>query len=200
MNVYRADRRVMRLIIPVCVIGLLFVGLAGCGAAKDDTTSSSSTGSDSSDDESKKGSDGDKDSKEDVPLDHSAALSAGFSGKTAIKCTYTYDTEEIEQIKLFSTSGEVMPEATVYLNKKAVFWDIPQPEGGTSHMLVIADDLYTWKIPGDSKGIKNKDESEDSRAELETKMKKNASDCEAYMGPESIFEIPDDIQFEEFPA
>lgn len=178
----------------VTAFGLAFV-LTACGGDEVDDTGAA-TGTRSSTDVDTK-TDGDKDPNEEKSpvLDHEAALAAGFNQELAVTCGYTYDEQELAGLKMMSTSGDVPPEATIYVDRGTVYWDIPEPDGKMSHMLASDGYLYTWKVPGDGEGVKSPDATNGGGDELKQRMAKNAHDCKAYDGPASIFQPPNDITF-----
>lgn len=139
-------------------------------------------------------------SPEAAPLDHGSALEAGLSGNIAIKCVYNFDDEEIANQQAFSTSGWSTPVADIYLDGTSVYWEIPQEDNRISHVLGAGISTYAWKTPGDAAGAKGDTNTEDQRGKLAALMKTHASDCALYPGPNSIFEVPDDISFDYFPG
>lgn len=115
----------------------------------------------------------------------------------AITCGYTYDEQELAGLRMLSPSAEVPPEATIYMDRGTIYWDIAQPDGRMSHMLATDGFLYTSKVPSESKAIKSEDVANGGGDELQKRLTKNAHDCKAYDGPASIFQTPTDITFVE---
>lgn len=194
-------------VIALATLGLSF-GLTACGSsdggsatAEDGAATDSSAGTSADPDEGPADTpepetpDTEEPDDKTPALDHPAALAAGFDGTVAIRCTYTYDDDELRQLQTMSLGADIPPEATVYLDRGVVYWDVPQPDGRVSHVLGRDGAVYTWKVPGDGTGVEGTDESPDSLAVLEDRMTRNASDCVAYDGPSSIFEVPGDITF-----
>ncbi len=178
----------------VAGLGLVFT-LTACGGDEvDDAGAAAGSGSDSGADGE---SEADKDAAEDSspPLDHDAALAAGFEQELAITCGYTYDEQERAGLQAMSPSAEVPSEATIYLDGGAIYWDIPQPDGRMSHVLARDGFLYTWKVPGDAEGVKSPDTTNGGGDELQRRLTKNAHDCKAYDGPASIVQPPSGITF-----
>lgn len=191
---------------PIAIVTglLLVVALTGCTNNGDVRAQSGNGDSHNGGSDVDPNSDGNEDAEgaeQSPPLDHSAALAAGISGDTAIKCLYTYDEQELAQIKMLAAGGEVSPNATVYLNGSAAYWDIPHPGDRLAHILSHEGITYSWKVPHDGLGAKGSQADPDAELGLLTeRMKKNASDCAAYTGPDSIFTVPNDITFEFFPG
>lgn len=133
-------------------------------------------------------------------LDHSSALAAGIAGETAITCEYTYDEQELETLRMLAQGGPVRSDATVYLDGSTMYWDLPQANGEMGHLLSYEGEVYTWtELAG--RGTRSPQEDpEGERAALAERMPRNASDCAAYTGPMSIFEVPQEIEFSGFPG
>lgn len=141
-------------------------------------------------------SDTDSELDDDAPvLGHDDALAAGFDHTAAIKCGYTYGEQELAWQRAVNPTAELVPEATIYLDRGVIYWDMPQPDGRTSHMLALDGYLYTWKVPSDSDAVKNTDATNGGADGLAERLDKNAHDCVVYDGPASIFEPPQGIPF-----
>ncbi|WP_146135353.1 hypothetical protein [Antricoccus suffuscus] len=174
---------------------ILVLGSAGCGGSDNEIGDSGTSSTSSSSGTATPSTDTESDDTAPV-LDHEEALAAGFDHTAAITCGYTYDEQELAGLKALSPTGEVPPEATIYLDRGAIFWEIPEPDGRTSHILALDGYLYTWKVPGDSDGVKSRDTTNGGGDELKERMSQNAHDCVVYGGPSSIFQPPKDITFQ----
>lgn len=209
---HESIRRHVR-VVPVASLLLLALALAGCSAGAGDdgapassldagaaapggatTPAESDTDSDDTDPQTDEGE------QPAPPLDHSSALAAGIAGETAITCEYTYDEQELATLRAFAGGGEVMPGATVYLDGSTVYWDLPEPGGVLGHLLSYEGEVYTWMEPDATGAWAPSEDPEGERALLTERMERNASECAAYTGPASIFEVPEEITFSGFPG
>lgn len=181
----------------VTALGLVLALTACSGDNVDDAGATTGSGSSTdADTDTKPDGDKDSDNEKSPALDHEGALAAAFNQELAVVCGYTYDEEELASIKIL-TSGEAPPDATIYLDRGAILWDIPQSSGKVTHMLIRDGSVYTWKASRDGKGAKAPDLTSDGGVELQQRVTRNAHDCKVFDGPASTFQPPNDITFVE---
>lgn len=188
-------RRARATYLPVALL-LVALTLAACGS-NEASPPAGDTGSGATTQENDAETDSEADAEVDtetvLELTHEQALAAGRGQEMAVVCEYTYDEEERAGIKLLARSDVIPDGQTVYLSPGAVFTDIPQTDGRMSHMLSVDGSLYTWKVPGNGIGVLSPDLT--NMEALKQKMGTNAHDCAPYIGPDSIFQPPTDIEF-----
>lgn len=197
-----------RLVAALIFTPLLAIGLAGCGDKTEELSASQQQGATSTTAAPPKPTSGPTDENDEAPeasadpapLAHDEVLEAGLAGNAPIACVYNFDEEEMDQQRMFSMTGWSTAVADIYLNGASVYWEITQEDNRTSHVLGTGKTTYAWKTPGDAAGAKGDTSSGSEQAKLAALMETHASDCTLYTGPLSIFEVPDDIEFEYFPG
>lgn len=127
-------------------------------------------------------------------LDSDGILGLGIGGKAEITCGYTFDEVELGEMSVMSTHGWVSPEATIHLNFPVVHWEIPQDGNRMSHIVYYDNNTYMWKTPGDNRGVMGSGPGDDLSI-LAEKLQRNAHDCVAFTGPDSVFSVPADMDF-----
>lgn len=175
---------------------ILALTLAGCSPATDGSDQPGAGGGGNSDETAPPapGDENKTDDAGDLELDHAGALAAGLNGETAIACVYNYDAEELAGIRQLSPTGWSTPVSDIYVDSGDVYWEIPQEDGRTSHVLFVDEVTYTWKTP-DNDSIGARGESPGGADGLAERLERNASDCHVYTGSKSIFEVPSGIDF-----